>query len=86
MIEGITDSGMKYNSYMTGPQGSRFELYRTPRHTPVDVASAKMQLKREQDVVKIYLIDVTQEESDAMELFLHPIASINKLLNKILYD
>ena len=82
MVEGITDSGVKYDSYTTGPQGARFELYKTPNHTIVDIASAKLQLQREQDVVKIYIINVTQKESDDMLLFLHVNAKTNRKLNK----
>ena len=82
MVEGITNSGIKYDSYITGPQGARFELFVTPNHTIVDIASAKHQLKNEQDVVKIYIIKVSQEESDKLLLFLHPIASVNRKLNE----
>jgi len=83
MIEGVTDNGIKYDSYVTGPQGARFELFVHEGHSSEQIEAAKRQLKREQDVVKFYLIRKTKEEWNKLKLFLHPVSSINDELNKL---
>ena len=85
MLVETTDNGMKYDWYVTGPQGARFNLYRLESHTKEQIEAAKAQLKREQDVVKIYVIKVSQKDWDDMLLFLHPNSEMNRKLNKEYY-
>ena len=53
---GPEDIDMLYHEYITGPQGARYELLREKHHTNVDVEKAKLWLKRNMDVVKIYIL------------------------------
>jgi len=81
MIVELTDNGLKYNWHASGPQGARFEIFAHNGHSNAQVEEAKAQLKREQDVVKIYVTYLTKEKWDKLKLFLHPIAIINDELN-----
>jgi len=45
-----------YRSYVTGPQGARYELLREEHHTQEDVRQAKAWLRRNFDVVDIKII------------------------------
>lgn len=49
-----------FNSYITGPQGARYELFRQSHHTNEDVEKAKRYLKRNFDVVSIRVIKETK--------------------------
>jgi len=64
--EGVTGTGEKedmlFSSYLTGPQGARYELLREKHHTNDDVNRAKTYLKRNFDVVKIYIIKEHHEK------------------------
>lgn len=82
MIHGITDNGIKYDMYVTGPQGARFELYTHDGHTREQIEAAKNQIRREQDVVKFYVIKKTKEEWMKLKMWLHPISSVNDKLNE----
>lgn len=87
MIEGVTDNGVKYDSYVTGPQGARFELYPISGfHTKEDVEAAQAQLRREQDVVKTYVIWHTYEAWKDLKVFLHPVSSMNNCYNQEYHD
>lgn len=59
--EGVTGTGehedMLFSSYITGPQGARFELLKEPHHQSWMVDKAKAYLKRSFDVVKIYILE-----------------------------
>ena len=61
--EGVTGDGdyqdMLFSSYLTGPQGARFELFQEKQHGPEAIAKAKAYLKRNFDVVQIYIIEST---------------------------
>jgi len=61
--EGVTGEGepedMLFSSYITGPQGARFELFQEKQHGPEAIAKAKAYLKRNFDVVQIYIIECT---------------------------
>lgn len=82
MIADVTDNGVKYDWYVTGPQGARFELYVHEGHSKSQIEAAKEQLKREQDVVKFYIIKLTRKEWNRLKLFFHPVANINDKLNE----
>ena len=82
MCDDITDNLVKYYSYVTGPQGARFELYLSKkRHTKEDVIIAKAQLKQEQDVVQFYTFWKEDPEWLELRVFLHPNAQQNNQLN-----
>jgi len=51
-----TPNGIKYNWYLTGPQGARYELHPEKHHTKEDINIAKSYLNIEHDAVKIYII------------------------------
>ena len=59
--EGVTgtgeDSDMLFYSYVTGPQGSRYELFKEKRHSSEDLVKAQKYLRRNFDVVKIYIYE-----------------------------
>ena len=59
--EGVTGTGehedMLFSSYITGPQGARFELLKEHHHKDWMVEKAKEYLKRNFDVVKIYILE-----------------------------
>lgn len=83
MIVELLNNGVKYDWCVTGPQGARFTIYLLKGvHTSDDVIAAKKQLKREQDVVKIYTEWKNRDEWEELKLFLHPVAAINNQLNK----
>jgi hypothetical protein len=48
---------MLYSSYVTGPQGARYELLKEKHHTAEDVKKAKAYLKANFDVVSIKVIN-----------------------------
>jgi len=52
---GIKDKDMLFSECITGPQGSRFTLYKTLHHSKEDIKKAKSYLKSNFDVVKIYV-------------------------------
>jgi hypothetical protein len=82
MLVELLDNGIKYDWSVSGPQGARFELFVHEGHTRADIEVAKEQLKREQDVVKIYTTKLSRKEWAALKLYLHPVAKINDELNK----
>lgn len=49
-----------YRSYLTGPDGARYELFRETRQTDEDVKRAKAYLRRNFDVVSISIIKETK--------------------------
>jgi len=49
----ITDNGVVFESWITGPQGARFVLFREPHHTLEDIRGARRYLRRNHDVVSI---------------------------------
>jgi hypothetical protein len=59
--EGVTGTGehedMLFSSYITGPQGARFELLKEKHHQDWMIHKAKAFLKRNFDVVKIYILE-----------------------------
>lgn len=48
-----TSNGVRYDWWIDGPQGAKFELYREPHHSDADIESAKKELRRDHDVVSI---------------------------------
>ena len=48
-------SRVYYHSWMTGPQGARFYIYKSNHSTEV-INKAKSRLRYDQDVVKIYVV------------------------------
>jgi len=87
MLYEITENKIKYSSWATGPQGSRFELYPIlAKNTIGDVKRSQLELYNNYDVVKIYIVWITQDQYDNMMLWLHPIAKINKHLNELYHD
>jgi len=83
MLYDRTSNEIKYHEYATGPQGMRYTLFPVgDRDTFEQLAAAKSQLKREQDVVKITIEWIERPEWMKMKLFFHPNAEINNHLNK----
>lgn len=83
MLYDRTVHEIKYNSWMTGPQGMRFKLFPVEgRHTAAQVQEAKATLRREQDVVSIGLSWITPKQWKDMKLFLHTSSKENDFLNK----
>ena len=52
-----------YHSWMTGPQGARFEIFKSNHSTEV-INETKKRLRYDQDVVKIYVVDGEPEDYD----------------------
>ena len=48
-------SRVYYHSWITGPQGARFDIYKSNHSTEV-INKAKSRLRYDQDVVKIYVV------------------------------
>lgn len=87
MLYEITENGIKYDSWATGPQGQRFELYPiTGKNMVADVAIAKQEVFDNFDVVRIHIKWISQEQHNNMMLWLHPISKINKHLNDLYHD
>jgi hypothetical protein len=60
---GPNEQDMLFRSYVTGPQGSRFELLQELHHTNEDIKRAKQYLKTNFDVVSIDLIKETTQNT-----------------------
>ena len=56
-------SRVYYHSWITGPQGARFEIFKSNHSTEV-INKTKSRLRYDQDVVKIYVIDGEPEDYD----------------------
>lgn len=56
---GPEDKDMLFRSYVTGPQGARFELLKEIHHTEDDIKKAKKYLRLNFDVVSIHIINET---------------------------
>jgi hypothetical protein len=58
---GTTGNGehedMFYHEEITGPQGARYHLFKEKHHNSENLAKAKAWLKRNLDVVKIYITE-----------------------------
>ena len=52
-----------YHSWITGPQGARFEIFKSNHSTEV-INKTKSRLRYDQDVVKIYVVDGEPEDYD----------------------
>ena len=52
-----------YHSWITGPQGARFEIFKSNHSTEV-INETKKRLRYDQDVVKIYVVDGEPEDYD----------------------
>lgn len=53
-MEEVTPQGIRYDWWLTGPDGARFELFPVRGvHTDQQVAQSKSWLRNEQDVVSI---------------------------------
>jgi hypothetical protein len=64
-ISGATGSektDMLYSEELAGPNGMAFFLYKEDFHTKEDIDKAKAYLRRNRDVVKIYILDVEKAE------------------------
>jgi hypothetical protein len=62
-INGSTGSGkndMLYSEELAGPGGMVFYLFKEEHHTKEDIDKAKDYLRRNRDVVGIYIIDVNK--------------------------
>ena len=83
MVEGLTDNFVKYDVSITGPQGGRFTLFLTEDiHTSEDVIKAKNELKKEQDVVKLYTEWISFKEWCKLLLFIDVNPQVNKKKNQ----
>ena len=56
-------SRVYYHSWITGPQGARFEIFKSDHSTEV-INETKKRLRYDQDVVKIYLAKGEPEDYD----------------------
>lgn len=56
---GYQDNDMLFRSYITGPQGARYELFRESQHTEEDIKRAKKYLRSNFDVVSIHIVNET---------------------------
>ena len=56
-------SRVYYHSWITGPQGARFEIFKSNHSTEV-INKTKSRLRYDQDVVKIYVVDGEPEDYD----------------------
>lgn len=82
MICELTDNGIKYDWWLTGPEGMRVILYPVKqKNSHQDIAEAKKQLRKDQDVVRFYIEWITAEQFERMKLYLHHIAKTNDKLN-----
>lgn len=82
MLYDITENGIKFYEWIGSRHGADFDLYPIKEvHTQEDVKLAKKELLADYDVLSIRLTWVTQQESDEMYLFLHPIAEVNRQMN-----
>ena len=52
-----------YHSWITGPQGARFEIFKSKHSTEV-INETKKRLRYDQDVVKIYVVNGEPEDYD----------------------
>ena len=52
-----------YHSWITGPQGARFEIFKSNHSTEV-INKTKSRLRYDQDVVKIYVVKGEPEDYD----------------------
>ena len=52
-----------YHSWITGPQGARFEIFKSNHSTEV-INETKKRLRYDQDVVKIYVVNGEPEDYD----------------------
>lgn len=52
-----------YHSWITGPQGARFKIFKSDHSTEV-INETKSRLRYDQDVVKIYVVDGEPEDYD----------------------
>ena len=78
----LLDNNIKYDMYVTGPQGARFTLYAIKDyHTPIEVDLAKRQLYAEQDVVKIYVEWLENSQWVKIPVWFHTNKIENKKLN-----
>ena len=48
-----TGNGIRYDGYVTGPQGMRFVLFPEKHHGPAELKAAKVWLYENHDVVTI---------------------------------
>ena len=57
MTPETTESGMEYDSWLAGPEGMNFELHpKFGMHDKEDIDKAKAELRRDRDVVSIYVV------------------------------
>ena len=57
MIPEKTESGMEYDSWLTGPDGMHFELHPVKGiHSKADIDKAKAELYRNRDVTSIHIL------------------------------
>jgi hypothetical protein len=56
---GINDTDVLFRSWVDGPQGAKFELFRELHHTNEDIEKAKAYLRKNFDVVSIHIVKQT---------------------------
>lgn len=59
---GAEKTDMLYSEVLAGSNGMVFYLYKENYHTKEDIDRAKSYLKRNRDVVNIYIVDVNKAE------------------------
>ena len=59
----MNEARVYYNWYLTGPQGARFEIFKSNHSTEV-INETKKRLHYDHDVVKIYVVKGEPEAHD----------------------
>lgn len=52
-IGDVTDNGVAYQWWLSGPQGASFAVMREPHHTDEDILRARRQIRADHDVVQL---------------------------------
>ena len=74
-----TDNGIRYDWWIDGPQGAKFDLFPVRLlNDSFDIIAAKKQLYHERDVVSIRITWIELSKENVHELLLLDILRINK--------
>jgi len=66
----VTESGIKYDWWIDGPQAGKFKLFPVKGvHSQDDIKNSKAELKRDFDVVYIELEWVTKEQNEQLTMW-----------------
>lgn len=59
-----TSNGIKYEWYLAGPNGASFILHTEAHHTKEDIAQAKAEIRRNQDVVSLRIANDDDRDNE----------------------